>query len=313
MLCELAYSFPPRVAELLERDRNLKRNFREESVTDLLMASLVGLEAFGIRVDFPDEPTTGGDMEWIFAAPLEINGGRYLRLLLQAKRAQYAKLKSGGYWYYHHLDHGDPAGSQAQTLIGHAAKSPTDMATLPLYVLYHPTSALAPADGVQPAIEGINLLFAHHVAPIVVGGCKKNDKRVDYWRDRFMPLSDVLCWPAAVIAPFAPTPPNATQFIVGPTVAVLPEMTGGFHPDLVARRFRDRQEQTRLPSGTRVGSTPKIEPAEGIPLSILRAIEGQVTLEDRKELSRPRVIFSTRLRREDPDFDRAFKLSRLQI
>jgi hypothetical protein len=143
MLCELAHSFPPRVAELLERDRNLTRNFREESVTDLLMASLIGLEAFGIRVDFPDEPTTGGDMEWIYAAPLEANGGRYLRLMLQAKRAQYAKLKNGGYWYYQHLDHGDPPGSQAQTLVGHAT-SLSSAATLPLYIFYHPFAATMP-------------------------------------------------------------------------------------------------------------------------------------------------------------------------
>lgn len=128
MLCELAHSFPPRVAELLERDRGLKRNFREESITDVLMASLVGLEPFGIRVDFPDEPTTGGDMEWIFVAPLELNGGRYLRLILQAKRAQFAKLKVGGYWYYHHLDHGTPAGHQAQTLVGHSASAASEAA-----------------------------------------------------------------------------------------------------------------------------------------------------------------------------------------
>ena len=85
MLCELAYSFPPRIAELLERDRGLTRNFREETVTDFIMMSLVGLEAYGIQVDFPDKPTTGGDMDWIYAAPLEINGGRYLRLVLQAR------------------------------------------------------------------------------------------------------------------------------------------------------------------------------------------------------------------------------------
>src|SRR5579883_2943951 len=119
MLCALARSFPARVAELLERDRHLKRNFREETVTDLLMSSLIGLEPLGIRVDFPDEPSTGGDMDWIFAAPLEINGGRYLRFILQPKRAQFASLKSGGYWYYQHLDH--EAGKQAQTLLGYAA------------------------------------------------------------------------------------------------------------------------------------------------------------------------------------------------
>src|SRR5947208_9647550 len=116
MLCALAHSFPPLIAQLLERDRRLTRNFREETVTDLLMAGLLGLKPFGVTVDFPDEPTTGGDMEWIYAAPHEINGGRYLRVMLQAKRAQSVKLKKGEYWYYQHLDHGNPPGQQAQTL-----------------------------------------------------------------------------------------------------------------------------------------------------------------------------------------------------
>ena len=61
----------------------------------MLMASLIGLQSLGITVDFPDEVTTGGDMEWVFAAPLEVKGGRYLKLILQAKRAQLAKLKKG--------------------------------------------------------------------------------------------------------------------------------------------------------------------------------------------------------------------------
>jgi hypothetical protein len=47
MLCDLAHTFPTWVAKLLERDRHLRRNFREETITDLLMASLVGLEALG--------------------------------------------------------------------------------------------------------------------------------------------------------------------------------------------------------------------------------------------------------------------------
>src|SRR5437764_3925489 len=75
MLCQLAKSFPDHVARLLERDRSLKRNFREETVTDLMMASLVALSPFGIHVDYPDERKTGADMDWIFAAPRETNGG----------------------------------------------------------------------------------------------------------------------------------------------------------------------------------------------------------------------------------------------
>lgn len=309
MLCELAHSFPPRIAGLLERDRGLKRNFREETVTDLLMASLVGMEAFGIRVDFPDEPTTGGDMEWIYAAPREINGGRYLRLILQAKRAQFTK-SSAGYWYYQHLDHGTPSGQQAQTLVGHAATSPEGKATLPLYILYHPTSALAPAAATRPAIEGINLIFAHHVAPVVLGGCKRVKKRVDYWRDQFMPLSDILCWPALVTAlrvTAAPGAPDDTQFMVGPSQTIRPTLTGGFHPDLVARRFIHRQEQ--------IGRDPevellKIEPNDGIPSTIQRALSGQITPTDRKHLKRPRAILSTSLVRTDPEFERASELSR---
>jgi hypothetical protein len=310
MLCELAHSFPPRIAELLERDLGLKRNFREETVTDLLMASLVGLEAYGIRVDFPHEPTTGGDMDWIFVAPLEINGGRYLRLILQAKRAQFAKLKAGGYWFYHHLDHGTPAGQQAQTLINHCTTAPASMATIPLYIFYHPTSALAPASRKGPAIEGINLVFAHHVAPVVIGGCKKPQKKVDYWRDRFMPLSDILCWPADVTASGDLTGPNTTQFMIGQSRAVFPMVTGAFHPDLVARRLVDRQTKIGLSVAQDAAVERIVEPADGIPPPIRRAIEGQVTLADRKELKRPRVILTTRLIRTDPRFARADELSR---
>ncbi|MEH2592987.1 DUF6615 family protein [Bradyrhizobium sp. AZCC 1721] len=310
MLCELAHSFSPRIAELLERDRGLTRNFREETVTDLFMASLVGLEAFGVRVDFPDEPTTGGDMDWIYAAPLELNGGRYLRLILQAKRAQFAKLKSGGYWYYHHLDHGSPSGQQAQTLIAYASTTPAGMATLPLYILYHPTSALAPATHNRPAIEGVNLVFAHHVAPVVFGGCARTQKKVDYWRDRFMPLSEILCWPAAVTEQRDPAAAGTTQFMVGLERAVLPGLTGAFHPDVVARRLGEQRARTAVAAAPDAPTPPPIKPVDGIPEDIRRAIEGQVTKKDRKELKRPRVILSTRMRRDSPNFDLAEQLSR---
>jgi hypothetical protein len=257
---------------LLERDRGLARNFREETITDVLMASLVGFEAFGIRVDLPDEPTTGGDMEWIYAAPLEANGGRYLRLILQAKRAQFAKLKGGGYWYYQRLDHGTPAGQQARTLLAYASSPPGGMSTLPLYILYHPMSALAPVAPGRPAIGGINLLFARHVAPIVSGGCGRKEKKIDFWRNCFMPLSDILCWPVVVAGPPAPVGPGTTQFLVGSAQAALPELTGGFHPDLVARRL-NRRGSTTPP----LVAPPPIEPANGIPPEIRRAIAGQVT------------------------------------
>jgi hypothetical protein len=45
MLCEFAHRFPRYLANLLERDRFLTRNFREETATDLLMMGLVALHS----------------------------------------------------------------------------------------------------------------------------------------------------------------------------------------------------------------------------------------------------------------------------
>ena len=302
MLCELAHDFPPRIAEFLERDRKLTRNFREESVTDMLMASMVGLQSLGIRVDFPDEPSTGGDMEWIYAAPLEISGGRYLRLILQAKRAKYVTLKSSGYWFYEHLDHGDPAGSQAKTLISHANSSAAGMTTLPFYIFYHPTSATMPAARKLPAIEGINLVFADLIEPVVRTGCKRADKKVSRWRSHFLPLSDLLCWPIVTIARPPPAQPGVTQFLVDGVGLRMPPLTSGFHPDIVTRRLNQRRERPQPVDKVEVPPPRFVEPAEGIPGDIRRAIEGKMTMEDRQRLKRPRVILTTSLTRESSDF-----------
>ncbi len=311
MLCELAQNFPRRIAELLERDRGLTRNFREETVTDLLMASLVGLQSFGVRVDFPDEPTTGGDLDWIYAAPLEINGGRYLRLILQAKRAQFQKLKNGGYWFYRHLDHGSPLGKQAQTLTSYATTSLGGKGTLPLFIFYHPTSALEPAAGLKPAVEGVNIVFASKIAPIVNGGCNRRKKKVDYWRDDFLPLSDLLCWPAVVTG--QPPSSGVIRLVVGADIEFFPTV-GGFHPDLVARRFRERREQVSVLAASAVDppTAPAIEPADGIPDEVRRAIEGEVSAEDRRHLKRPRVILSTSITREGPEYPSAERVTRLR-
>jgi hypothetical protein len=306
VLCEFAHRFPIHLADLFERDRHLTRNFREETGTDLLMMGLVPLAPFGIHVDFPDEVVTGADMDWIYAAPQEIGGGTYLRLLIQAKRAKEQRLKDGSnYWYYDHLDHGDPKGSQAQTLVTHAATSPDGMATLPLYIFYHPTSALQPAAGWRPAVEGVNLVFAQDVEPVVAGGCGREHKRVGYWRNRFMSLPDLLCWPLidTFLSPAAPAP-DATEFlrIDGLGAAYYPRVA--FHPDLVAQRLNAARAESATERGAEE-ALPLARPGHGIPDSIKRAIEGKTTKEDRKRLKRPRVVLSTPLTREDPRFENA--------
>ncbi|TNC61331.1 hypothetical protein FHG71_21340 [Rubellimicrobium roseum] len=264
-------------------------------------------------------------MEWIYAAPLELGGGRYLRLILQAKRARYND-RAGGYWYYQHLDHGSPPGSQAQTLIGHAASVP---GTLPLYVFYHATSATAPATGRLPAIEGVNLVFADLVAPVVSAKCQRKDKKVSRWRASFMPLSTILCWPVTVTPPQLPAPSDITRLVIGGAETPFPLLNYGFHPDVVARRLNERRDQNvdrkadspmfvmpvdserREQDVDAKADGPTLAvPVDQIPDNIQRAINGEMTAEDRRALTRPRVIFTTRLTRNDPDYPIIEKLSR---
>ena len=303
MLCEFANRFPRDLAQLIERDRHLSRNFREETATDLLMMGLAPLQPLGVRVDFPDEKVTGADMDWIYAAPHEVGGGSYLRLMIQSKRCKEQKLKDGSsYWYYDHLDHGTPKGSQTQTLVNYAATSPDGMATLPLYMFYHPQSALQGAAGALPAIEGINIRLARDVVGTVAGGCKRKEKKVSRWRAGFMSLSDLLCWPM-VDLPAPPSPPAdpATEFLLPSGFRALSYLSIAFHPDLVAERINlIRGEAARA-----ADADFQVRSSRELPDSIRRAIVGEVTEKDRATLQRPRVILSTPLTREDPSFDQA--------
>ena len=164
LLCRFAKRFPLLAAEILERDRHKRRNFREETITDVMMAGLVPFEPFDIVTDYPDdESLTGEDMDWEFVNENAVDGRRYLRLHIQAKRAHYSAGKKAPYWLYRELDHavasklpkraskppkgapkpGPPFhGTQHKLLIDEAAKIP---GCVPLYMFYHPNSALAPA------------------------------------------------------------------------------------------------------------------------------------------------------------------------
>jgi hypothetical protein len=300
MLCEFANRFPRDLAILLERDRHLTRNFREETATDLLMMGLVPLQPCGVRVDFPDETATGADMDWIYAAPLEVGGGSYLRLMIQAKRSKMATLKDGStYWYYDHLDHGTPKGSQAQTLVTHAASKPDGMDTLPLYMFYHPEAALEAASGKLPAVEGVNIRLARDIVGTVAGGCKRKEKKVGHWRSGFMSLSDLLCWP--IVPEPAPAPPPtgaATEFLLPGGFGDVTYLGMAFHPELIAERINlARGEPARA-----ADPDFQVRPSEGLPPEIRRAIAGDVTEKDRKALERPRVILSTPLTRDNPRF-----------
>ncbi len=157
--------------------------------------------------------------------------------------------------------------------------------------LYHPASALVPSSSGMPEVLGINLIFADSVVPVVTGGCGKEEKRIDYWRSGFLSLSDILCWPTRVVRKSTPTgsPPADENEMM---------LVGGFHPDDVARRLRNlRDHKTRSAKPQTLERRPIVS-SDRIPPNIMRGILGETTPEDRRELKRPRIIFSTDLQRK---------------
>lgn len=290
-LCDFAHRFPRLAAEILHRDRHKQKNFREETITDLIMAGLVALEDYGVFVDFPDEKTTGADMDWEFVSMHPIKGDSYIRLYIQAKRAIATKSKKSPRWHYRELDHASPKGaakgSQAAALVAAAAN---ETACCPLYFFYHPRDALDAGSKGVPAIEGINVVVANSVAAAVSGSCGIADKLVDRWRPDFMSLAEILCWPSAILMR-----PQARASGVSRFELVQPFHFSAFYsPAQLAKRLSAAQRSAfdrARREGRETFDHLAISQSENVPPHLLRRIRGETTMDDRQNLQRPRAIF----------------------
>lgn len=300
MLCRFAHRFPNLAAEILARDRHKRRNFREETITDILMAGLVPFEPFNICTNYPaNESLTGEDMDWEFVNEHAVDGRKYLRLHIQAKRAHVAAEKTKPYWIYRELDHavgpkpkkvtyGPPApkpphGTQHKALVDEAKAI---KGCVPLYMFYHPVAALAASTASLPAIEGVNWMFADLV-PVNVspGRWPIADKRLDKWRPHFHPLHDLLCFGhGPKFIAFGNGGSSFLELFVGPRSA---GPTPGEMEDLLNKRRSHGEwaEIDRLP----------IQAAQVIPDETLEIVRAARDGARKFEISRPRVIFVTNL------------------
>lgn len=297
LLCRFAHRFPLLVAEILDRDRHKTRNFREETITDILMAGLVPFEPFEISTNYPvDESLTGEDMDWEFVNEHAVDGRKYLRLHIQAKRAKKIATKKSHYWLYESLDHalsykvgqnefGPPSpkfyGAQHKFLIDEAS---TIRGCVPLYMFYHPLSALAGASGVIPAVEGVNWIFAEIIPQNVGKKCwPRASKRLDKWRQYFHPLSELLCFGrgADLIAMSGPDD-GATLYFLGPQSSLAT-------PSEVANRLNLLRQSDEKTVGKH--DLQPIEAVEDIPQETLAMIRATQAGRRKAEIKRPRVIF----------------------
>lgn len=290
-LCDFAHRFPDFAARILHRDRHKRRNFREETITDLLMAGLTAFEPYGVRVDFPlDESATGEDMDWEFVDPYAKDGRRYLRLHIQAKRAVFRPLKQlPSYWHYDHLDHeakrNSGRGSQAASLLAGAAVP----GCVPLYMFYHSLDALQSAGGGLPRIAGVNAILASHLLPVLRRHPPKPGnarwpvdlRKVDRWRPHFMQLSDLLYFEVSWRFQVSRSD-DGLELVAGPGGF-------GFSPGTLADSLNEYgAAKTDLDGSDHPGP---IEAIDDIPAETMRAIEIGSRGDYRFEIKRPRAIF----------------------
>lgn len=211
MLCNFANKFPDFVADFLDREQNLKRRFREETITDMLMASIKMIGGCWLIVEFPNEVNTGADMQWDF---VNEDNGTFIRILIQAKRLSERAngWRSYSYSELAHITDKHNRIFQAQILCKSAREA---SATVPIYFFYNPKMScdLAGADGCYN-LQGINWADGYMIEKLVTASRRKPSKKslaVIY--PLLIKLPDLLC-PSGIfplgIQGYSPAQPPGT-------------------------------------------------------------------------------------------------------
>ncbi len=273
MLCMFAQHFPGAVAKILQRGEGLKRKFREETITDLLMANLVTLGGTLVRVEYPDEPTTGADMEWNF---INRDNNEFFQILLQAKRLTESNRGWDKNWYKELFYRPKTSGILQVDTLCQTAKN---RASYPCYILYNYAEAcrLAHHAGALNFL-GINLVEAHLIQRLATASSTaklaKRNSSVGTLYPLLFPLTDIFCpsnlRPLGLMA-FAGryTIPTALSFGPGgPTFGVpLPP-----RPDQVRNRLLDiRKKVSEV--GDRAIDLPRIPDLGLVPPDLRYLVE----------------------------------------
>lgn len=209
--CDLAKRLPVMLAEFLDIEQKLKRRFREDSVTDILVASLLSLPGNGVVVLTPPESKTGGDFDLLVVDPLS---GDAVQFRIQAKRLTPHK-HDWEIGSYAELAHPHNSGVQSQTLLRGLGKEA--ITTIPLYAFYNPAHVCTASGG---SVSGIELASGWEIRERIKAIVKLKPKRLPYKRigslqPLFFPLSTILCAPATTPrASDIPTPADARQAVV---------------------------------------------------------------------------------------------------
>lgn len=156
------------------------------------MVALGQIDSGKVFVDFPDEPTTGADMQWDF---VNFRKRTVLRLMLQAKRS-FGKGKFGDRHSYRHIDHKVGGVLQSVTLCKQSIAStagPPGVLTVPLYIFYHSEDTCSKTT--EPLLD-VALACGHCVNSLVSSGKKSNSRTfrsIRKYQKLHFPMSEIFC------------------------------------------------------------------------------------------------------------------------
>lgn len=189
--CELATSVPDSVAELLDAESGLQRRFREETISDLIVASIKALPIVNLIVMVPEENRTGSDFDIAVVSDDRLDA---IQFRLQAKRLTPHETKWGRS-SYRELAHPHNTGAQSSTLL--RSSSHEKIPTLPLYAFYNPRTSVSQSGNI---ISGFELADAYEIRSLIkemIDAKPKRifNKRVENLHHLFFPFSKLLCDP----------------------------------------------------------------------------------------------------------------------
>jgi hypothetical protein len=201
--CDLAQRIPALISDFLELENKVGRRFREDSLTDIIVASMLQIVGSNATVLTPSEKVAGSDFDILIVEPAT---GAAVQYRLQAKRLS-PHHSQWDWGSYKELAHPHGSGAQASTLVRSSAHEA--IPTMPLYAFYNPASVCQASGG---RLSGLELADGRQINEIVKALLKAKPKRprlkrVAHLHDLFFPLSTLLCSaddstvPATVIAP----------------------------------------------------------------------------------------------------------------
>lgn len=197
--CELAHDFPAQLAKFMDLETRIRRGrFREETMTDLLLAALVKLPYAPLELITPPENATGSDFDLVIVDLLSKTQVGYR---IQAKRLSLGAVN----WdrnSFKELAHKGGTGSQHATLTtpGNLIGPPS---LTPLYAFYIPHS-ICVSSGMT--LEGIHLAGVQPVSAAIqdikakiASNGRSQAKQLRNLAPHFFSLREILCPPAPPI------------------------------------------------------------------------------------------------------------------